>query len=143
MVGEFTFKIEGARELEKLLKELGSQLASKVGDQAVRAAARIVADEARRLVPVRTGDLRDSIAVKIERRSKGADERVAIVGQKRPGSSLAHLTEFGTSKAPAQPFMRPALDAKADEALNEMGKVLGRGIEREAQRLATKLVRSK
>lgn len=136
MAGKIEFKIEGALEMERLLKQLGPEVASRVGDQAVRAAAKPIVEEAKRLVPVDTGRLRDSITVVTERKRKGDNERVALIGFEKPVSRRAHLTEFGTKHAAARPFMRPALDSKVGEALGEMGKVLARGIDREAKKLA-------
>lgn len=130
------FQIKGAKEMERLLKELGPQVANKVGDQTVRAGARPIVEEAKRLVPVRTGELRDSITTQVSKRNGGDKERVALIGFKRPASSRAHLIEFGTSHSAPHPFLRPAMDAKHREALNEMGKVMARGITREAKKLA-------
>jgi HK97 gp10 family phage protein len=136
MVGEIKTGIKGAAAMERLLKQLGPEVASKIGDQSLRAAAKPIIAEAKRLVPVRTGKLRDSLTVVIERKRKDDDTRLAVIGFKKPTSRIAHLIEFGTSKMPAHPFLRPALDSKADEALQEMGKVMARGITREAKKLA-------
>lgn len=136
MVGTINFDIKGAAEMERLLKELGPRVASRVGDQALRAATKPIIAEAKRLVPVRTGKLRDSIISRVERKRKDDSERVVLIGFKPPASRRAHLTEFGTSKSAAKPFMRPALDAKAGEALNEMGRVMARGLTREAEKMA-------
>lgn len=131
-----SLKFEGTAEFANLLKQLGAATAGKIGTQAVKAGAEVIADEARRLVHVRSGALRDSIAVKIEKKNRGADEVAAIVGFKSPQSSLAHLEEFGTMHQAAHPFLRPAVDAAAGEAIQEMSRVLGKGIEREARKLA-------
>ncbi len=129
------YEIKGALEMERLLKELGPQLAVKVADEALRAGARVVVEEAKRLVPVDTGALRDSIVAQVQR--KGSDEeREILIGFKVPHSRRAHLTEFGTAHSAAKPFMRPAMDAKASEALEEIGGVLAKGITREAEKLA-------
>lgn len=130
------FTIDGAAEMERLLKDLGPVVASSVGDKAVLAGAKPIVDEAKRLVPVRTGALQKSIKAQVERRRKADDERVALIGFERPTSAIAHLVEFGTVHSAAHPFMRPAMDAKAGEALEEMGRVLGEGIEREAVKMA-------
>ena len=37
--------------------------------------------------------------------------------------------EFGNSRNPAQPYMRPALESMAQETVNTLGKVLGRRIQ--------------
>ncbi len=139
MPGVIDFEIKGAKEMERLLRELGPNVASRAGDRALRAGAKPIVAEAKRLVPVKTGELRDSIIVVGERRRKGDNERVVVIGFKMPGSRRAHLTEFGTVHAPAQPFMRPALDSKGGEALNETGRVLGKGITSEALKLAKPL----
>lgn len=136
MSGTIEFSIEGAAEMERLLRALGPAVASRVGDKALRAAARPIVAEAKRLVPVRTGRLKRSIAVASERRRKGDNERVVLIGVKPPASRIAHLVEFGTAHSAARPFLRPALDGKAGEALDEMGRVLAEGIETEAVKLA-------
>lgn len=157
------FRIEGAKELDDLLKQLPGRTAGRIGSNALRAGARVIRDEAKRVVPVDTGDLRDSIKV-ITGRADRRTQRIVHVGSFGPDSRLAHLVEFGTAVhritakagkvlayisgfqrvfarsvlhpgAKPQPFLRPAGDAKAREALDTMGDVLGVGIEREAAKL--------
>lgn len=136
MAGQVEFRIEGAKEMERVLKQLGPNVAARVGDAALRAGAKPIVEEAKRLAPARSGELRDNIKAQIERRRKGDDERVILIGFDKSVSYRAHFVEFGTSKMPAKPFMRPAMDAMAGEALSEMGRVLARGITREARKLA-------
>jgi HK97 gp10 family phage protein len=138
MVGRIDFDIKGADEMERLLKELGPKVAARVGDQALRAGARPIVAEAKRLVHKRTGELRKSITARIERKRKDDDERVVLIGFKAPASRRAHLEEFGTAHSRAHPFMRPAMDSKAGEALDEIGRVMAKGITREAAKLAKK-----
>lgn len=135
MPGKITFSIRGAREMEHLLKQLGPNVASRVGDQALRAGAKPIIEEAKRRVRVRTGELRDSITTDTAR-GKQQSQRTVLIGFLPPASRRAHFEEYGTAKQAAHPFMRPALDEKAGDALDEMGKVLARGIEREAKKLA-------
>lgn len=132
------FDIQGAAEVERILKELAPEVASRIGDAGLRAGAKVIATEAKRLVPVDTGKLRDSIAVQVEKKRRDDDERLVVVGFKRPSSAIAHLVEFGTVKMAARPFMRPAADAKADEALNAIGRVMAAGTTREAAKAARK-----
>jgi len=136
MPGRIDFKIDGAKEMNRLLKELPTNVAIRVGDQALKAGAKPIVAEAKRLVPVLSGELRDSITAEPERKRKPQDARVILIGFKKPASRRAHLTEFGTAHSAAKPFMRPALDSKAGEALDEMGKALAQGIDREAAKLA-------
>ena len=141
MVGIVKFDIKGAKEMERILKALGPEIASKVGDQALRAAGKVVADEAKRLVHVRSGALRDSIVVRGERKRKNANERLVQVTFEKPHSRRAHLEEFGTSRQAAHPFLRPAADNKVKEAIGAFGKVMARGVAREAKKMAKPLAR--
>lgn len=133
MVGKISFEIKGAREMERLLLELGDQVAKKLLKKAIRAGAKPVVAEMRRLVPVRTGALRKSITVQAVR-ARGA--AVVSIGFAKPVSRRAHLIEFGTAHHAANPFFRPALDSKAAEVLEAMAKTLARDIEAEAEKLA-------
>lgn len=133
---ETTFKIRGAKEFEKLLKALGPKVAGKVADAALRAGAKPILAEAKRRVPKRTRTLERALAAQLEKRRAGKDQRNIFIGARSPVSRRAHLTEFGTVHSAAQPFLRPAVDTKANEAIAEMGKVLGDGIETEAAKLA-------
>jgi len=136
MAGEVRFTIEGAAEMDRLLKELGPRAASRAADRALRAGAKPIVQRAKELVPVDTGDLRDSITVQIERQRGASEKRVALVGFTKPTSRRAHLTEYGTAHSPAKRFMRPALDEQHSSAFGEMGRVLADAINREAERLA-------
>lgn len=163
------FKIPGASQLADALKALPSGQ-GRISQEAVLAAARVVAAEARRLVPIDTGELRKSI--KATRRKTSNENRKAahasVTGKEGP---LAHLIEFGTAAhmikstrkkalastaagglygqifgkvvrhpgSRAKPFLRPAFDTKAGESVKRMGESLGKGIEREAARLAVKV----
>lgn len=131
MPGKVTFELKGGKEMEALLKDLGPKIASRLGDKALRAAAKPIVREAKRLVPVRTGELRKSIVAVASKRGRQADERLVEIGFKPPASRRAHFIEYGTSRAAAHPFIRPAMDARASEALNEMVTALAIGIERE------------
>lgn len=135
MAGTVEFEIKGAKEMERLLKQLGGNVASRVGDKALKRAAAPIVAEAKRLVPVASGALKRAITAQTPRR-RPADERVILIGFEKPHSRRAHLTEFGTRHSAARPFMRPALDSQVGAALEEMGKELAAGITREAEKLA-------
>ena len=63
VVGKVEFKLHGAKEFERLLKELGPVPAGRLGQNATLAGARVIAARARQLVPVVTGELKRSIGV--------------------------------------------------------------------------------
>jgi len=133
MVGTVTIKISGALELEKKLKDLGPVPARKLGGKALKAGGEIIADMARVLAPVRTGALESSITV-VTSPAKSDREVGAAIGFRRPVSSRAHFTEFGTSHSAAEPFMRPAFDVKGEDAVAVIGHQLWAGIAAEAEK---------
>jgi HK97 gp10 family phage protein len=134
-------KIEGALEMERAMKELGVRIARNVSNNALRAAAKPIVDEAKRLAPRSKRKAKGRIAPKIKAQLVKADapDKVEIrIGVGRPWGSIAHLLEFGhLSKnqfggpygfvAPV-PFLRPAIDTRRAQAINEMGRVLAKGI---------------
>lgn len=78
-------------------------IVDQVRGKVARLADAIVAD-AKRLVPVDTGALRATI-----RRSEvGDDGRVAVTAGSATVDYAAHV-EYGTSRGPAQPYLRPAV----------------------------------
>ena len=76
-----------------------------VGAEAVYAASVRCADIARAIVPVDTGALKGSIAV------KPGGEYAASVTASMP---YAAMVEYGTSKMPPQPYMLPAAHQAAE-----------------------------
>lgn len=71
----------------------------------VAAAQGLIVQEAKTLVPVRTGFLRDSIH-SIDPQETGK----TVVGNVTADAHYAFFVEFGTVKMAAQPYLRPALD---------------------------------
>lgn len=50
----------------------------------------------------------------------------------------AHLLEYGSSKQPAEPWIRPAFESKAEQAISTVESELARSIDRIVKRLAAK-----
>ena len=75
-----------------------------------------------------TGDLHDSIHTGKVRTRAGGGKRITIgVHHSEKGAYYANPVEFGhggPAPAPAHPFVRPAFDIKADEAYEEIKRVL-------------------
>lgn len=75
-----------------------------------------------------TGDLHGSIHTGNVRKKAGSGKRITIgVHHKEHGAYYANPVEFGhggPAPAPAHPFVRPAFDTKADEAFEEIKRVL-------------------
>ncbi|ATQ75087.1 hypothetical protein CR152_11555 [Massilia violaceinigra] len=131
--------IRGGRELSALLSTLPAKLEKNVMRSALRAGAVVIREEAKANVPVDQGLLKKSIRV-----STGAKRGVLTATVKAGGRMAphAHLVEYGTRPhkieptnaealsisgtpfrsvehpgARPQPFMRPALDATAPQAI--------------------------
>jgi HK97 gp10 family phage protein len=141
MPGPIDFDIQGAAEMERLLKELGPRAAVNAGRPALVAGARPIVEEAKRRVRVKSGELRDAVTIDTSSRRQALAAAVGgeigiSIGFTKPTSRRAHLEEFGTAHSAANPFMRGAMEAKAGEALDAMGHTLQKGIEREAAKLA-------
>lgn len=147
--------VVGAKEIENLLKRLPERVAKNVTTGALRAGAAVIARQARANVrnspSIDSGLLVRNITSRARKRSKkgsavvsvGVARKTAMVVRKGREKAVkvsparyAHLVEFGTEHSPAEPFLRPALDEKGDEAIARIGAAMGKGIEREARKLA-------
>jgi len=127
--------VSGVDAVNDALNQLPQKLQDRALKNAMAAGAREIRKEAKRLVPVDEGDLRDSIVVarKVKKTKTGRGN--VVVGLRGVGRFYAHLIEFGTSKQSAQPFMRPALDNANEKALEKIGPKLGKEIEKQARKL--------
>ncbi len=123
-----------ARAIERLPEEVRRKIMSKAMKDAVQTIQEAAKNRAR-VGPPGWGVLREAIITQVRRNGTvfmgkvGVDSSVNIpvgtftrgrrVGQEkteRP-SRIAHLLEFGSSHAAPYPFLRPALDAQAKNAL--------------------------
>lgn len=72
-----------------------------------------IQDNAKRTVPIDTGDLKNSIIVQVERTGDDVTLQVGVdldaPGVKHPPTNYGRYVEEGTSKMAAQPYLRPAV----------------------------------
>lgn len=99
MASEFHLRLNPGA-LDELLRGESGPIAKDLERRAIR-----VESAAKRLCPVDTGRLRASITHALDRDGDGL---YAIVGS---DVEYAPHVELGTSRATAQPFLRPALQA--------------------------------
>ena len=152
-------KVEGLSQIHKALSELGRKVSNKIAVKAMREGGKIVREQARQNAPVlsqstpyrRAGTLKKAIksSTKVLKNGKiGTVVRVKELTTKqnetfkvRSGKKGAlnpkdpyywRFLEFGTSKMPAKPFMRPAFEQSKEKAATEIIKALKDGIESEA-----------
>lgn len=106
------------RAIDAALDTLAAKVSRDTIHAGSRAAAQVFYEDALARVPVDSGKL------------KGAVYHVYSKSKSRPGHSVfhvswnykkaphGHLVEFGTSNAPAHPFLRPAYESKKAEAVD-------------------------
>lgn len=156
-----TVNISGLRELQDALKELPERVARNALSQAVNAGARVIREEARRMAPVYTGPVSQGHpppgTLKKAIIQKGIAELSSLfaqtvfvavrhgkkyrkVGKKEINRDAYYwrFVEFGTANMSAHPFMRPAFEAKKQEAVDAIKDRLALRIEEEAQKLGKK-----
>ena len=148
-----TAKVEGLRELEKQLRDLGHDLGLKTLRSALMATAAPLRAEMKRLAPmssgeprkrrsrrkgvviIRPGFLKHRIRARSAIRKAGRKSRylsgqqVALV---RVGAftPYAAYVEYGTEKMAAQPFVRPAAHSKRGELDNRFKTYLKKRIDK-------------
>lgn len=137
----------GDKELQRKLNRLGQRGATKVVRQALRKAAkrakdRVVQNLSGAPVQVRTGTLRQAFqATKIAGKTSRGFIRLGVVVPDRaalgitdPNSFYPYSVEYGHGNVPAHPYIRPAIDDHKSSEFAEIGRDIGRGIEKEASR---------
>jgi HK97 gp10 family phage protein len=137
---DFSIDVKGLRELDVQLRALPEKVAGQALAASVSAGARAIRDEAIQRAPVRTGAMKAQIFTK-RVRTGSQFEKLSIVGVRGGKAKYANnkanrragragkeyenagatyywrFVEFGTRKMAAHPFLRPAFDAKQQEAI--------------------------
>ncbi len=113
------FSITGDKKLDRKLKKLGSpKLIKKVIKKGLRNGSKPIQKEAKRNAPVgKTGQLKKNVKLRAQKRSRksiGVNVQVGE-GDFKGDQFYAAFIEYGTSKMPARPFMRPAWDKNKDK----------------------------
>jgi HK97 gp10 family phage protein len=97
-------------DLSAMLSKFEKNVQEKVVFAGVAAMAKVMYDEAKNNVPVKTGTLKEAI-YRVYSPEKSTDTRKTYrISWNRKKAPHGHLIEFGTSRAPAYPFIRPAFD---------------------------------
>ncbi len=110
-----SFKSSGFRELDRRFAQLERAASPQAKQRALTKGATIIADEERRLVHSRSGKLARSIIVVPEAEGLPKGD-VVYFGPSLPDGWYGNLVEDGHPNAARHPFVRPAVDGKADEA---------------------------
>lgn len=135
-----SLEIKGVDELTSDLQRMAAKAGGEAADRALKAGARVILTEMKaqaQIDPkVRKGNLLKSLklgsivtAMK-EQRSKIGVKRIQLGAYEKEHGQIAphaHLVEYGHGgpyPAPPHPFVRPSFDRRADEAYDEMRRVL-------------------
>jgi len=114
-----TIEFEGLDEYIKKLTMVGVKVEGII-KSAVYPAAGMVIDEIKANCPVRSGDLRDSMALVTFKNENGyVYTEVVFPGYDRegvPNAVKARVLESGSSKQQKHPFIRPAINRVKEKA---------------------------
>ena len=140
-------EVQGLKELEQELLALPDKIGGRGLQSALTSAALPIVAEAKAKVPLahaayrlygggvaNPGWLMDRIVRKKVREGGNSAEVIITVTDRRQ-SYFWKFIEFGTSKMAAHPFLRPAFEAKATEALERFKARLQAGIAAAVTRL--------
>lgn len=139
-------RVVGLKELQKRLKGLGDSRAKKAQRKALREQAKVLQQEMKINAPVDTGNLRRSIAIKVDRRRDRKGFYAAIgpaikTGKRKgvdtitsDGGRYAPFVEFGTMQGQQpQPFVRETWEDRKNTIDNDLRKEVLRQIIRIAR----------
>lgn len=150
-----TAKLEGLKELEKILLKLPEKIQGKVLRTSTVAGGRVIQKEIKRRVPTKTGALKRAIRVVSLKNKAGNTKAEVAVGVQRivkPKKSKNRASkpekasdvfywrflEFGTKHIPAKNFIRSSFEDRKRDAAEEIRKRLKLNIEKEVYKLGGK-----
>lgn len=115
----------GDKRISAKLGALDLKVQKKIVRKALRKAARPILAEARARVAVDTGKLRDGLSIKAVRARRGVFG-VQVVTPRRvdlgiPADAKGFypaVLEYGSENHPPRPYLRPALDANREKAVD-------------------------
>ena len=131
------------KRLYAKLQMIPKKVANKMAGQAGRAAAKIVAEKARQLVPVQYGTLQNSIKVRAVARTKRYKGMVGAAGRTGGGDFRGEtyyggMIEFGTKHMPHQSFLRHAAILARPQAVTAWAAVIKRAMAATAREVRSK-----
>lgn len=129
-------KVEGLKELNKALKQLGPRAARNALRASIRAGGRVVVSDARKRLPPQYDTLKRSLSVKVNRQ-RSPYEITAEVGPTTGKSAkydgwYAHLVEFGVAPHEITPKTKQVMvDAATSgrSGATQFGTVFGKKVQ--------------
>lgn len=114
----------GPEDMEETFQSMISETDSRLEVRMVQAGLNIE-KEAKRRVPVDTGNLRASIASETE------TDRNTITSHTGTNVEYSDDVEYGTSSSEAQPYLRPAMDKETRDLIRDVEQLVYRVAEQE------------
>jgi len=128
-------EIIGMEDVLKKLKVLPAKVQKNVLTGAIRASAKPIIKEAKRLVPVDSGTLKKSIGIR-KRRSR--DKNIihfSVAPLSKKDGWYGRFVEFGTVKMASEPFMRPAFEKEGGNTIKAAKEYMIKRIDKEIAKL--------
>ena len=128
--------VTGIRDIDRKLRALGPKVANRVVRRALRNAAKMVRAEVQANAP--EGEARDLVrSVKVRAGKRSRNKISMQVGYDKSNFTnpkfVPAFVEYGTSRQPAQGFMRRAYEGKQDAARRQVEAEIRRGVEEAAR----------
>lgn len=125
------FDLTGIDQAMAAIRKIGTAVTDDTIKPEAMAALEPVAETARMLAPVNSGELRDSIVVgdtlhRAPERDGGRKGKNVYVGVLAGQAFHGWFVEMGTVKMAAQPFLAPAFEQHRDEIIDILGQRAGR-----------------
>lgn len=112
-------EVKGLDEAVRKVRSLTSSLEAREVEKILSKGMRVVRDEAKQRVPVKSGKLKSAIKARIgKRRGKFVAGAFSAVDFKK--APHAYLVEYGTRHSRAKPYFRPAWDTKKDQVKKQI-----------------------
>lgn len=125
---DFDLNVQGLAELEAALQNIQGPGAKRALTKGLRQGNNVVLREARQRVRKKTGATAKATKAKSQGQ-QGQDITFSVTT-----NAVGRFLELGTSKMPPYPFLRPASEAKAQEAVEVARDVTLEAIEAEVSR---------
>lgn len=133
-----TIRTVGFKELEDNLFRMKSSTAKSAVRASMKEAFEPMARDARAKAPVLTGGLKEDIDVTSRGRPPAPKNSPVEMLMGPKGGAKSIVSEFGSFKDVAQPYMRPAWDGGNMRMLDEFGALLFARVEKSLARSARK-----
>lgn len=129
----FDLKLEGFEGVLKTFNKLPDRLQKKALRPALRAGTKIIQKAAKALAPTKSGKHKKFMKIKSLKRSRDTIGMLLQTGTREqlgiPRDEFGYypmVLEYGSKNQKKQPSMKPALERNRSKATNEIGRELGK-----------------